>query len=324
MRWILLVATFICGIGMSQQGGDVVLTKDERAGVVKFYRAKMRWSEEMSAAGHPDSALKVVEALLLLGPPTRQLEKELLALRKRFSKEWMRSRLIDAYLAPEKRVFTEGDKIVVRLVVASRSDEEVVLLQNRSGEKEKVAAINVFRRCFFEDGTVRVEELHGMAVTKSREVTLREGQAWARELLFETPKFPRNVLAAYKYLVAGTLNLQVMSGKKRVGRLLSLDGVEFMVLPKGARRYADEPFKCLVEGLKGAAKGKAGAREALFYGGMLVGGEKRADAVAALISWLPRLPRQAALTATAVLSHITNKPFGPDIDAWLNWWKGTK
>ncbi|RKY14460.1 MAG: hypothetical protein DRP82_04040 [Planctomycetota bacterium] len=324
MRWLLLSATFICGIVLSQQGGDVVLTKEERAGVVKFYRAKMRWSEEMSAAGHPDSALKVVEALLLLGPPTRQLEKELLALRKRLRREWMRSRLIDAYLAPQKRVFTEGDKIVVRLVLASRSDKEVVLLQNRPGEKEKVAAINVFRRCFLEDGTVRVEEVHGMAVTKSRQVTLREGQAWVRELLFDTPEFPRNVLAAYKYLVAGTVNIQLMSGKERVGRLLPLDGVEFMVLPKEAKRYADKPFKWLVEGLKAAAKGEEWGREALFYGGMLVGGEKRADAVAALISWLPRLPRQSALTATAVLSHITNKPFGPDIDAWLNWWKGAK
>ncbi|RKY15320.1 MAG: hypothetical protein DRP63_07080, partial [Planctomycetota bacterium] len=254
MRWLLLSATFICGIVMSQQGGDVVLTREERAGVVKFYRAKMRWSEEMCAAGHPDSALKVVEALLLLGPPTRQLEKELLALRKRLRREWMRSRLIDAYLAPQKRVFTEGDKIVVRLVLASRSDQEVVLLQSRSGEKEKVAAINVFRRCFFEDGTVRVEEVHGMAVTKSRQVTLREGQAWVRELLFDTPKFPTNVLTAYKYLVAGTVNIQLMSGKKRVGRLLPLDGVEFMVLPKEAKRYADEPFKWLVEGLKAAAQ----------------------------------------------------------------------
>jgi len=309
---------------MSQQGGDAVLTKDERAGVVKFYRAKMRWAEEMSAAGHPDDALKVVEALLLLGPPTRQLEKELLTLRRRLCKEWMRSRLIDAYLAPEKSVFTEDERIVVRLVVASRSDKEVVLLQSHAGEKEKIAAINIFRRCFLEDGTVRVEELHGMAVTKSHQVTLREGQAWVRELVFDTPKFPKGVLAAYKYLVAGTLNLQVMSGKKRVGRLLSLDGVEFVVLPKEAKRYADRPFKWLVEGLKGAVEGHVGAREALFYGGMLVGSEKRADAVAALISWLPRLPRRAALTATAVLSHITNKPFGPDIDAWLNWWKGAK
>ena len=326
MRWGLLFALFVCGLVVGQQSaGDVVLTKQERAAVEKFYRAKMAWAEELVASGHPDTALRVVQALLLLGPPTHQLEKELVELRRRFTKDWVRTRLVEAYLAPEKSVFVAGEKILVRLVIASRSDDEVVLLQTRPGKKEKVATLNIFSRCFFEDGTVRVREVHGMPVTKSDEVTLREGQAWVKELLFETPKFPAHTLVAYKYLVAGTVNIQVLSGKRRVGRLLPLDGVEFVVVPERARSYMKEPFRWLIEGLKGAAKGGGEAfRAAIFYGGILTPAEKRPDAVAAIISWLPRLPRPAAATATAVLSHLTNKPFGPDIDAWLNWWKSLK
>lgn len=325
MRWIGFGVLLFCGVLISQQEGETVLTKREREAVEKFYRIKMRWAEELVARGHADSAIRVVEALLLLGPPTRQLEKDLISLRKRFTKAWFKTRLVDAYLALEKRVFVAGERIVLRLVIASRSEEPLILLHPKRNTKQKIASLNIFSSCYMEDGTVRVRELHGKTITKTQEVTLHEGEAWMREIVCKEPKFPKGILVAYKYLIAGVVNIQVLSGKRRVGRLLPLDTVEFLVIPATARPYIKDAFTHLVEGLKKASKGEEEvARMAVFYGGILTPPEKRVEAVGVIISWLPRLPHRVALTATAVLSFLTNKPFGADIDAWIEWWKSLK
>ena len=303
------------------------LTPAERHAVAKFFTLKMEQAERLTKARLFEQAERLIAALWAMDAARFGLKERLRALADRCADAKTKNRTVDAYLRVPKLVVPAGGTAVVSLVVANRSDETVVLLRPEGMRDTPVrtAWITVRRRCVNGSGDVGVKEWHNVAVLRKGEVTLRCGQAWVKELKFETPEADEDDLVAYRYTVSGGVSVQALCGEQRIARTVALTPVRFVVVPAAAVGFAERPFFVLADALKEAAKGVDDARRLaelrrkVFYSALLLPEESKYEAIAALMCALPHVGRDMKAVVFATLKLLTDLSYVSEAE-WLKWW----
>ena len=324
----VLIALLVLSVAVSLLC-DEVLTPEERAAVNKFFRLKFKEAERRLKEGDYITAKHILRALLTLGTDDLRLRKRIESLERICRKEEVRARVVDARIVVKKPIFSGVDSLELFVRLVNRTDKPVVIFhqRERKGMTTNIGWVNIRYIGYGADGTVVEADRAHQRFTKKEQIVLNKNQMWEKVLLLDLPKLAEDDFRVYHYTVSGRIVLEVLAEEEEVYTLtLDMGKLNFKLVPPGAEKFSQEPFKRLAGALKKAASAKFDRTEmeellkGIFFSPFFVPRKEKGAAVGALVTALPHLPDDLAKAASAALSYLTGRP-PTDRAGWIEWWQ---
>ena len=305
----------------------------------EFFHRKLYEARELLVDGEHQTALQIVEAILVLDPEN-PYGWQMRRLARNARQSIASAELLEPSVTADRVAFEVHEKPKVFFRLANRSRKTVRIALNRGFVAD--VDMTVTRR--FQQGAMRSERrklairLEGDELIardaddeeiengKIRELVLDPGQTWERAVPLEIGKnLPLFGFIARVQLTARFRPARWGTDGTEGGDLENISiqtpVTELWVVPPGQADLCERPIEKLTAALL------FGQEEPLFVAGWLTVWAAETDAylneklLSTLISHLAELDATRLRLATAFLKAATWKDFGPDPEAWKSWWK---
>ncbi len=307
----------------------IKLTAREMAAVEKFIALKVEKIKEALAVHNYEFATSLIDAILKVHPETRSLQ-QLHELRIKAGEGLLQQEVVRVYLYSPRRIYTDGEKIEIKLRVKNVSQNDVTF--PHSGKTPRNFGRVVKASYTYElAGSSRMRRTQ-LIVKQDEPITLGTGQVWEKSYEIDTAVAASAEPGVRRYVLQAELRpAQINTGEEKFSRYLVTGELDLWVIPKeraalaaGALGHVRDATSFLLgkadrekTGLKDVPEAQAAAFFSCFF---LAEGEKD-EAVGLLMAALEKTSADTARVLMGCLSYLTGEAHGTSKQDWLQWWK---
>lgn len=326
----LLAVTLCPGTVPAQEpekpGPEVKMTAREMAAVEKFIALKIEKVKEALAIHNYEFAVSLIDAILQVHPETKS-RQQLHELRIKAGEGLLQQEVVKVYFYTSRRIYTFGEKIVIKLRVKNVSPGEVTF--PHTGKTPRNFGRVVKTSCSYKLlGSSRIRRTQ-LIVKQDEPITLGKGQVWEKSYEIDTSKLKAADPGVRRFVLQAELRpAQIETSEEKFSRYLITGELDLWVVPKEHAAYASEALRHVRDAtsfMLGKAetgvKDTTEAQTAAFYSCFFLAGSEKDEAVKLLMEALKKATADTARVLTGCLTFLTGEAHGSAKQDWLDWWK---